>query len=96
MARTRQTFIELNLRLTPEAAAGLKRYCEKVDHAMADTVLYPHKPPKLRLQQSADIIEAFNELDRALLEKHVVSFPWIDTAHVTDQGLSEWQTTKHN
>lgn len=70
--------ITIRLELTPEAAAALKRFAEKVSFADAAAVLYPHVKAEIRSDQASQIISAFAQLDTALEDAHVSSWPWID------------------
>jgi len=65
--------------LTPEQAAGIKRFAEKVSHSDAMAVLYPHIPQPLRSDQAYQIMEAFGVIDHALTDAAVRSWPWIET-----------------
>lgn len=67
------------LELSPEQAAGLKRFADKVAHSDAMAVLYPHVRADVRSEQASEIIAAFDVLDRALADAGVASWPWIET-----------------
>jgi len=71
--------VRVTLELSPEGAAGLKRFAEKVSHEQATSVLYPHVKAAIRSEQAYAIINAFADLERALAEADVSSWPWIDT-----------------
>lgn len=71
--------ITIRLELTPDAAAALKRFAEKVSFADAAGVLYPHVKAQIRTEQASQIISAFAQLDTALEEARVSSWPWIDS-----------------
>lgn len=71
--------ITVTLNLDPVAAAGLKRFAEKVSHEQARSVLYAHVAATVRDNQSHDILEALEVLDRALSDAGVRSWPWIET-----------------
>lgn len=71
--------ITIELTLTPEAAAGLKRFAEKVSHSDALAVLYPHVKKDLRIDQAYNIMDAFGAIDRALADGGVASWPWVET-----------------
>lgn len=71
--------ITIRLELTPDAAAALKRFAEKVTFEEASGVLYPHVKAEIRSDQASQIISAFAQLDTALADANVSSWPWIDT-----------------
>jgi hypothetical protein len=71
--------VRITFELHPENAAGLKRFAEKVSHADAMAVLYPHVERDIRDNQAYQIIEAFGVLEKALAEANVASWPWIET-----------------
>ncbi len=71
--------VTIALELTPEQAAGLKRFAEKVSHNDAMAVLYAHLTPDIRSEQAYRIIEGFSALERALVEAGVASWPWVET-----------------
>lgn len=75
MSRT----LRITVELTPEQAAGLKRFAEKVGHSDAKAVLYPHLKPSLRDDQAYEIIYAFSAVEKALSDAGVTSWPWIET-----------------
>lgn len=71
--------VRLTLELTPEQAAALKRFAEKVSYEQASAVLYPHVSADIRANQATAILIALDRLDEALCEAAVGSWPWIDT-----------------
>jgi len=71
--------VTVSLTLSPERAAGLKRFAEKVSHDQALSVLYPHVGAELRSEQADQIIGAFAQLETALADAGVRSWPWIET-----------------
>lgn len=75
--------ITLTLELTADAAAALKRFAEKVTFEEAAAVLYPHVKAEIRSDQASQIISAFAQLDTALADAHVSSWPWIDTGRAS-------------
>lgn len=75
--------ITLTLELTPAAAAALKRFAEKVTFQVATAVLYPHVDAAIRADQASQIVSAFAQLDTALSDAHVSSWPWIDTGRAS-------------
>ena len=74
--------VTVTLRLEPIAAAGLKRFAEKVSHEQARSVLYAHVAATIRDNQSHDILVALDALDRALSDAGVRSWPWVETGNV--------------
>jgi hypothetical protein len=68
--------------LTPQQAAGLKRFADKVTHSDAMAVLYPHVGRDLRSEQAYAIVGAFSAIEVALGEAGVNSWPWIETGQV--------------
>jgi hypothetical protein len=71
--------IRVTLELSPEAAAGLKRFADKVTHEDAKQVLYPHVRADVRTEQAYSILEAFAEITARLADARVRDWPWIDT-----------------
>jgi hypothetical protein len=69
----------VTLELTPESAAALKRFAEKVSFEQAASVLYGHVKADIRSEQASQIIAAFGVLDTALADADVSSWPWIDS-----------------
>lgn len=74
--------VELRLTLTPEQAAGLKRFADKVTHSDAMAVLYPHVQREIRDEQAYQIIDAFNEITKRLADAAVRDWPWIESGQV--------------
>lgn len=74
--------VKIQLELTPEQAAGLKRFADKVGHADAMAVLYPHRPRELREEQAYAIVDAFVTIEKALADAKVRDWPWIETGSV--------------
>ena len=74
--------MKITIELTPEQAAGLKRFAEKVGHSDAMEVLYPHRPREQRSEQAYEIIHAFDAVNVALAEADVASWPWVETGRV--------------
>lgn len=74
--------VEVRLTLTPEAAAGLKRFADKVSHEDAKRVLYPHVSADLRTEQAYQIINAFAEITARLTDAGVSDWPWIETGQL--------------
>jgi len=74
--------VTVTLNLDPACAAGLARFAEKVTHADAMAVLYPHRPKQQREEQGYQIIQAFEMLRRALADANVRSWPWVETGRV--------------
>jgi len=83
--------ITLTVELTPEQAAGLARFAEKVTYSDAQAVLYPHVSKDIRDEQAYQILAAFDQLSRRLLDAGVESWPWIDNGRVysANKNLSE-------
>jgi len=71
--------MRLTLELTPEQAAALKRVSEKISHDQALSVLYSHVPRERRGEQAYAILSAFAELEKALGNAGVASWPWVET-----------------
>ena len=71
--------VTIRLTLTAEAAAGLKRFSDKVTHEVAQSVLYGHVQEAIRGEQAGAILGGFGALARALEEAGVRSWPWIET-----------------
>jgi len=71
--------LTLTLELTPTQAAALRRFADKVSSTHATSVLYPHISASVRSGQAADIVSAFYQLEKALIESRVSAWPWIDT-----------------
>ena len=76
---TASGIVRVTLELTPDAAAAMKRFAEKISFEQALSVLYPHLSRELRSDQASQIIAAFCTLDTALAAANVSSWPWIDT-----------------
>jgi hypothetical protein len=74
--------ITITVELSPEQAAGLKRFAEKSDFTDAMDVLYPHIARPIRADQAHTIICALAIVNEALIEADVSSWPWIDCGHV--------------
>lgn len=74
--------ITLTVELTPEQAAGLKRFAEKSGFEEAMAVLYPHIIRSIRAEQAATIVNAMCLVDAALGEAGVNAWPWIDSGRV--------------
>jgi hypothetical protein len=74
--------ITITLELSPEGAAGLKRFADKVTHDDVRAVLYPHIHADIRAEQASEIIAAFSTLERALDKARVATWPWIETGQV--------------
>ncbi len=77
----------LTIELTPQAAAALKRFAEKVSFEQASAALYPHVSANIRASQAHDILIALDKVDKALADANVHSWPWIDT------GQPHWLST---
>jgi hypothetical protein len=75
--------VTITLNLDPQAAAGLKRFAEKVSHEQAKAVLYGHVSADLKSEQASQILGAFEMLNRALSDVEVRSWPWIETGCVS-------------
>lgn len=71
--------IRLTVELTPESAAALKRFAEKVSYEQASAVLYTHVAADIRAEQTHSILVALATLNEALTEANVRTWPWIDT-----------------
>ena len=71
--------ITVVLKLTGNQAAALRRFADKVSPTHAMSVLYPHIRAEVRSEQVADIVAAFAELEKALIDSRVSAWPWIDT-----------------
>jgi predicted RNA-binding protein YlxR (DUF448 family) len=69
----------LQLELTANQAAALKRFVEKVTFEQASEVLYKHVDAQIRREQTHDIITAMNQINRALADVEISAGPWIDT-----------------
>lgn len=69
--------VRVVLELTPGQAAGLKRLADKLGHAEALAVLYPHIPRAIRDEQATEILTALAKVHREL--EAVPVWPWIDT-----------------
>lgn len=74
--------MRLTVDLSPEQAAGLRRFAEKVSHEMAVSVLYGHVMSDIRINQISQILAAFGALEVALSDADVSSWPWIETGQV--------------
>lgn len=74
--------ITIRFEIDPVQAAALKRFAEKVTHADAQKVLYPHVSRAVRSDQAYQMIAAFSRLDEALTDAGVRSWPWIETGSV--------------
>lgn len=74
--------VEVTLSLSPEAAAGLKRFADKVTHSDALAVLYPHVKRDIRDEQAYQIMDAFAEVTKRLADAAVRDWPWIETGQV--------------
>ncbi len=81
-ASTAPARVIVSLELSREAAAGLRRFADKVGHSDAAAVLYPHVKAEIRDEQAYAIVEAFGLLQRALADAGVATWPWIETGHV--------------
>jgi hypothetical protein len=73
--------VTITLNLDPHAAAGLKRFADKVSHSDAMAVLYPHVARYLREEQAYQIVQAFEVITRALADARVSDWPWIESGH---------------
>jgi hypothetical protein len=74
--------VTISLELTPEQAAGLKRFADKIAHSDAMAVLYPHVKREIREEQAYAIVESFSALEKALVAARVRDWPWIETGRV--------------
>jgi len=74
--------VNVVLRLTPTQAAALKRFAEKTDYDRAGSVLYAHKPKLQRDDQTHEILVALTQLEKALGDAGVNSWPWVETGAV--------------
>jgi hypothetical protein len=72
------TMITITLELSPEAAAGLLRFAQKVTHEDALAVLYPHVNRDIRSGQAYEIMAGFARLENALAGADVHSWPWVE------------------
>lgn len=72
----------LTVELTPECAAALKRFAEKVSYDQASAVLYAHVRADIRAKQTNDILVALSAVYESLADAEVHSWPWIDTGRV--------------
>lgn len=77
MSAARPVFLVVEL--SPDEAAGLKRFADKVTHASAMEVLYPHVKRDIRDEQAYNIMNAFRSIEKALQTQHVRDWPWIET-----------------
>lgn len=75
--------VTISLTLPAGAAAGLKRFAEKVSHSDAMVVLYPHVSKETRTDQAYEIMDAFAAIDKALADAHVSIWPWIESGRAT-------------
>jgi hypothetical protein len=71
--------VTITLILSREAAAGLLRFADKVSYEQAASVLYPHVRSDVRCDQAHAILSGFSQLQTALDEAGVKSWPWIET-----------------
>jgi hypothetical protein len=71
--------IRLTIELTPDQAAGLRRFADKTGFEEAMAVLYPHVAHNTRAEQAHTILTAVGKIDAALEEAEVSAWPWIDT-----------------
>lgn len=71
--------MKVELTLTPEEAAGLCRFADKVSREMTLAVLYAHLPDALRDEQAFHIVDAFRKLEEALGNAGVRTWPWLET-----------------
>lgn len=71
--------ITVTLELSPECAAGLKRFADKVTYSDAKRILYPHVKQEIRDEQAYAIIDAFSTVEKALAKAGVRDWPWIET-----------------
>jgi len=74
--------VTITVELTPVQAAALLRYCDKSTYDMACAVLYAHKPKDLREEQASEILDGLRQVERALQEAKVRSWPWVETGQV--------------
>jgi hypothetical protein len=74
--------VRIILDLTPEQAAGLKRFADKVSYEDAQGVLYPHVSKQIRDEQAYQIIAAFSEITVKLIRANVRDFHWKETGRV--------------
>lgn len=71
--------VRVTLELSPNCAAALMRFAQKVTFEQAGAVLYPHVHADIRSDQAAEIISALSHLERVLADADVSAWPWIDT-----------------
>jgi len=90
--------ITVKLKLTAKQAAALKRFADKISYTHASSVLYPHLDAEIRSGQVRDILSAFAELEKALIDSHSSAWPWIDTgfAGETDPGKISYDRSRNS
>jgi hypothetical protein len=71
----------VTLTLSPERAAALCRFMDKMTFAQAREVLYPHVPADLREDQAYEIVHACSDVHKALTDAGVSGWPWVETGH---------------
>ena len=74
--------ITITVELSPEQAAGLKRFAEKSDFTDCMEVLYPHIAREIRADQAHTIITALALVEAALAEADVSYTSWINCGRV--------------
>jgi hypothetical protein len=72
----------ITVALTPQQAAALLRFTEKVTHSDAMGCLYGHKSQAQRDEQAYEIMAAFTVLEAELRRVGVRSWPWVETGRV--------------
>jgi hypothetical protein len=76
--------LKLQIELTENQAAALRRLCDKFGHSEAKAFLYPHLPADLRRDQAYDMVHAVSKIDTALTEKRISAWPWIDSGNAKE------------
>lgn len=69
----------ITLELSPERAAALCRFMDKMSFSMAREVLYPHVPADVREDQACEIVHACSDVHKALTEAGVSGWPWVES-----------------
>lgn len=77
----------ITLELTADQAAGLLRFADKSGHDDALRVLYAHRPREQRSEQASQICAALIELQKALENAGVRSWPWVETGGIAREPL---------
>lgn len=74
--------VTITVKLDQVQAPALYRLCDKISHSDALAYLYPHLPAETREAQAYDMVYAAERVRKALRDKDVTAFPWIDGVRV--------------